>query len=359
MNTILKALALVAVLVLGGCSSLQPDKVDYRSAVRSSGLEVPPDLTQLSKDTRYAIVEGAVSAAGSKVAQSAVTPPAVAASTLGDVRIERSGNQRWLVVKRSPEQLWPGVREFWKDNGFVLTLDQSNIGIMETDWAENRAKIPQDFLRATLGKVLDNLYSTAERDKFRTRLEATTDGHTEIYISHRGLLEVDASGRPGTVWRPRASDPELEAEFLRRLMVRLGATAEQAQAQVAASLAKPTSQMVVVGGQSVLRIPEGFDAAWRRVGLTLDRTGFTVEDRDRKQGVYFVRYVAANVATEEPGFLGRLFSSKSKQSDAVKYQISVRSQADSSTVTVLDAAGGPVKSESAQKIMEVIAQDLR
>jgi outer membrane protein assembly factor BamC len=358
-NTIFKASALATIVLLGACSSLQPDKVDYRSAVRSSSLEVPPDLTQLSKDTRYAIVEGGVSAAGSKAAQSAVTPPAVAAAAVGDVRVERSGNQRWLVVKRPPEQLWSGVREFWKDNGFVLALDQSDIGIMETDWAENRAKIPQDFLRATLGKVLDNLYSTAERDKFRTRLEATSNGQTEIYISHRGLLEVDASGRPGTVWQPRASDPELEAEFLRRLMVRLGAAPELAQAQVAGTVAKPLSRVVVVAGQPVVQIPEGFDAAWRRVGLTLDRTGFTVEDRDRKQGIYFVRYVAANVPTEEPGFLGRLFSSKPKQAEAVKYQINVRSQADSSTVSVLDATGAPVKSETAQKIVEVIAQDLR
>ncbi len=359
MNTIFKASVLATTVALSGCSYLQPDKVDYRSAARTNNLEVPPDLTQLSRDTRYAIVEGAVSAAGSKAAQSAVSPPTVAAAALGDVRIERSGNQRWLVVKRTPDQVWSGVREFWKDNGFVLTLDQSDIGIMETDWAENRAKIPQDFLRATLGKVLDNLYSTAERDKFRTRLETNAKGETEIYISHRGLLEVDAKDRPGTTWRPRASDPELEAEFMRRLMVRLGASPEQAQAQLASGVAKPQSQVVVVAGQPVVQIPEGFDAAWRRLGLTLDRTGFTVEDRDRKQGIYFVRYVATSAPTAEPGFLGRLFSSKPKPPEAVKYQISVRSQADASTVSVLDAAGAPLKSDVAQKIVELIAQDLR
>lgn len=359
MNPIIKVAALGSVIALGACSYLQTDKVDYRSTVRTSPLEVPPDLTQLSKDTRYTVVDGAVSASGSKAAQAAVATPTIAVSSMGDIRVERAGNQRWLVVKRPSDKLWLPVRDFWKENGFVLTLEQSNIGIMETDWAENRAKIPQDFIRATLGKLLDSLYSTAERDKFRTRLEVNPAGETEIYISHRGMVEVDTSDKAGTVWKPRASDPELEAEFLRRLMVSLGATAEQADAQVAGGAAKPMAAAAVVNGQPVVQIPEGFDTAWRRVGLALDRTGFTVEDRDRKQGLYYVRYVAPGTQTEEPGFLGKLFSSKPKAAEAAKYQISVRTQGDSTTVSVLDASGAPEKSDNAQRIVKVIADDLK
>jgi len=159
------------------------------------------------------------------------------------VRIERAGNQRWLVVNRPADQLWGPVRDFWQENGFLLTLDQQNLGIMETDWAENRAKIPQDFIRNTLGRVFDSLYSTAERDRFRTRLERSASGSTEIYISHRGMQEVfiDNSQKEQTVWRPRPADPELEAEFLRRLMVRLGVSQEQSKALVATGTARPTS----------------------------------------------------------------------------------------------------------------------
>jgi outer membrane protein assembly factor BamC len=358
-NPIIKVTALGAVVALSACSYLQTDKVDYRSTVRTAPLEIPPDLTQLSKDTRYTVVGGAVSAAGSKAAQLAATTPAIAASSVGDIRVERSGNQRWLVVKRPSDKLWFPVRDFWKESGFLLTLDQSNIGIMETDWAENRAKIPQDFIRATLGKLLDNLYSTAERDKFRTRLETNPAGETEIYISHRGMVEVDTKDKSGTVWKPRASDPELEAEFLRRLMVSLGATTEQAQSLVASSVAKPMAVATVANGLPVVQIPEGFETAWRRVGLALDRTGFTVEDRDRKQGVYFVRYVAPTTQTEEPGFFGRLFSGKPKAVEAAKYQVSLRSQGDTTTVSVLDVNGTPDKSDSAQRIVTVIADDLK
>jgi outer membrane protein assembly factor BamC len=327
--------------------------------VRTAPLEIPPDLTQLSKDTRYTVVGGAVSASGSQAAKLAITAPVIAASSVGDIRVERAGTQRWLVVKRPSEKLWLSVRDFWKDNGFILTLDQSNIGIMETDWAENRAKIPQDYLRATLGKLLDSFYSTAERDKFRTRLETNSAGETEIYVSHRGMVEVDTSDKSSTIWKPRPSDPELEAEFLRRMMVNLGASAEQSQSLLATSVAKPAAVAAIANGLPVVQMPDGFDTAWRRVGLALDRTGFTVEDRDRKQGVYFVRYVAPNVQPDEPGFFGRLFSSKPKQAGAAKYQVSLRSQGESTTVSVLDAGGVPDKSESAQRIVNVIAEDLR
>ena len=170
-NTRLGLLALVA--ALSACSTLEGDKIDYKSATKGSTLEVPPDLTQLSKDSRYAVPGGAVSAAALQASQQAAQPSAAsqaAATTIGDVRIERDGNQRWLVVNRPADKLWEPVREFWLEGGFIFTQDQSNLGILETDWAENRAKLPQDIVRSTLGKVFESLYSTGERDKFRTRL---------------------------------------------------------------------------------------------------------------------------------------------------------------------------------------------
>ncbi len=186
-------LTLVAALLLSGCSSLseslQGDKVDYKSAGKAPSLEVPPDLTQLSRDTRYIVPGSSVTASGFQVGQTTQSVP-TAALAVGDVRIERAGTQRWLVVNRPADKLWGPVREFWLENGFLIATEQENLGIMETDYAENRAKLPQDFIRATLGKLLDSLYSTGERDKFRTRLERTPTGGTEIYISHRGMVEM-------------------------------------------------------------------------------------------------------------------------------------------------------------------------
>ena len=347
-------------ITLAGCSMLEADKIDYKSASRGTSLEIPPDLTQLSRDTRYVVPGGSVTASSFQAGQAVPGAP-TAASTLGDVRIERAGNTRWLVVNRPADQLWGPVREFWQESGFLLTLDQANLGIMETDWAENRAKLPQDFIRNALGKVFDSLYSTGERDRFRTRLERNATGGTEIYISHRGMIEVyNNTQKDQTTWQPRATDPELEAEFLRRLMVRLGTPAEQSRALVAAGgTVRPTSRVATVGNQPVVQIDEGFDRAWRRVGLTLDRTGFTVEDRDRSQGTYFVRYVEPNPDKKEPGFFGKLFGPSTPNAAPLKFRINVKSQGESTTVSVLNASGAPESSANAQRIVNVIADDLK
>ena len=362
MNRFSKATVLATAVALSACAALESDKVDYRSTAKAPALDVPPDLTQLSKDTRYTVVDGTVSASTYQAgAKSSTSTEPVAALSAGDVRIERSGNQRWLVVKRPAEALWDPIKDFWQENGFLLAMEQSNLGIMETDWAENRAKIPQDFIRASIGKLLDSLYSTGERDKFRTRLERTSNGDTEIFISHRGMIEVYSSAeqKSSTVWQPRAIDPELEAEFLRRLMVKLGASPEQAKTLVAASVSKSIASVVTENGQPAVRIEEGFDRAWRRVGMALDRTGFTVEDRDRKQGLYFVRYVALSADGQQPGFFKKLFSSSDKNTEAVTFQIAVRSRADTTTVSVLNSNGLPETSGSAQRIIKLIADDIK
>ncbi len=348
---------------LSACSVLDGDKIDYKSATKGSTLEIPPDLTQLSRDSRYATVPGGSVSAAAMQAGQAAQPSGTAnaaAVTLGDVRIERDGNQRWLVVNRPANKLWDPVREFWEENGFILTQAESNLGIMETDWAENRAKLPQDIVRSTIGKVFDSLYSTGERDKFRTRLERNSNGGTEIYITHRGMVEVySSSTKDNTVWQPRAADPELETEFLRRLMVKLGVSEEQSKAVTAtAAPRQPAARVATVNNAPVVQLDEGFDRSWRRVGLALDRTGFTVEDRNRNEGTYFVRYVAPNADKKEAGFFSKLFSSNTA-TPPLKYRIVVRSQGETTTVSVLNEAGAPESSANAERIIRVIADELK
>jgi len=364
------ALSAALLLTVGGCSVLESDKIDYKSAGRGTSLEVPPDLTQLPGQSRYQMPGGAVTASGYQAGQAATvaTGAPTASSAIGDVHFERQGSQRWLRVNRPADKLWEPVREFWLDSGFLLAVDQANIGIMETDWAENRAKIPQDFIRNTVGKVFDSLYSTGERDRFRTRLERNAQGGTDIYITHSGMEEVYASSqRDSTVWKPRARDPELEIEFLRRLMVKLGVSQEQSQAMIASSkdaagaAQGPASTRVVTlpGGAPAVQVADEFDRVWRRVGLALDRTGFTVEDRNRSKGIYFVRYVDPSVEKKEPGFFSKLFGGASKQLPTAKYQIAVRTEGQSSTVTVLSDNGAPAPTADAQRIVKVLADELR
>ena len=362
MKTISRLALLGLVASLAACSALEPDKIDYKSAGKAPTLEVPPDLTQLSRENRYALPGAPVSANSYQAGVANAPGQPTAVSSVGDVRMERSGAERWIVVNRPADKLWEPVRDFWQESGFLLTTDQRNLGIMETDWAENRAKLPQDIIRSTLGKLVDTVYSTGELDRFRTRMERSANGGTEIFISHRGMEEVYSTSRKDqTIWQPRKSDPELEAEFLRRLMVKLGVSQEQSKALMAAGPVVQTSRVANVGGQPVVQISEGFERAWRRVGLALDRTGFTVEDRDRAAGTYFVRYIPPNPDKKEPGFFSKLitFGQAGKADAPLKFRIQVKSQGEASTVSVQNEAGAPETSANAQRIVQVIADDLK
>ncbi len=351
---------LAVATLLTGCSVLQEDKIDYKSARRGPTLEVPPDLTQLNRDNRFSVPGATVTASGFEAGQPNQPGSGTAATSVGDVRIERAGTQRWLVVDRSAEALWEPVRAFWQENGFVLELDQEALGIMETDWAENRAKLPQDFIRRTLGRVLDSVYSTAERDRFRTRLERNAAGGTEIYISHRGMIEVYTNTQKDqTVWQPRPPDVELETEFLRRLMVRLGVSEAQSQAITASAPDVAAARVTTVNNHSVVQFEDGFDRGWRRVGLALDRTGFTVEDRNRSEGTYFVRYVEPRSDTSKPGLFSRMFGGSRAEATPVRYRVSVVSNDNLTTVSVLSAQGQPDNSESARRILQLLADDLK
>lgn len=364
----LSALAFAVALTcfLSGCSTLEEGKIDYKSASQAPTLEVPPDLTQLKRDSRYQVAGSASAIAAANPAVRA-KDTGTAANQAGDVRIVRNGTQRFLVINRSADAVWEPLREFWKENGFVLSTDQAELGIMETEWAENRAKLPQDFIRRTVGKLFDSLYATGERDRFRTRVERTDTG-LEITITHRGLAEIYTSTlKDTTVWSPRPADPELEIEFLRRLMLKLGGqnlsnntAASTAPAAAPGTNSLPADVKVTkLNNLPAIEIKDGFDRAWRRVGVAIDRTGFTVEDRDRAQGVFFVRYAPTGSGDKEPGFFAKWFSSDKATPTLAKYRIAVTSKGDVSTVVVQGPDGIAETSSNADKIIKLLADEIK
>lgn len=366
--------------LLAGCSgNILPEskKIEYKSAGKLPPLEIPPDLTQQSRDERYAVPDVSTSKGSAtysaysseRAGQARTTTAQDLLPQVDKMRIERSGTQRWLVVGGSPEKLWPSVKEFWQELGFLVNVEVPEAGVMETDWAENRAKIPQDIIRGTIGKVFDNLYSTAERDKFRTRLEKGAEsGTVEIYISHRGMYEIFVNeGKSETKWQPRPADPELEAEMLRRLMVRLGVEESRAKTMVAAEQRQERAKLSrATDGAGALLLEEAFDRAWRRVGLALDRVGFTVEDRDRSQGMYFVRYVDPEIdgrkKDDEKGILSKLMFWKGGAGDKpaqAQYRIHVKAGGESTTVQVLTREGGVDRSDVSKRILGLLHDQLK
>ncbi len=369
-------LAVMIVATLGGCESMSVSqmgkRIDYKSAGSGPSLELPPDLTAPQYDDRYAVTSASEFAAKSanRPKQTDLLPV-----NSGDARIARAGTERWLVVKGTPEQAWSNVRSFWLDNGFVLATEQPALGVMETDWAENRAEIPQDVFRKYVGKYFDVFYTTYKRDKFRTRIERGTEpGTVEIYVSHRGMeqvptVKVDNVQGAAFAWAVMPPNPNLEAEMLSRLMVRFGTPEAQAVALASpsAAAAAPVHARLEksVDGLSKLVVDDPFDRAWRRVGLALDRTGFTVVDRDRSTGVYFVRFSDpdADMAKKdsEKGFLSKVlnFWKTDEKDKPEQYRIKVVETAPQSTVSVQDPNGAPDRSQASDKILALLRDQLK
>lgn len=359
----------------GDAPLLQAQKVDYKSSVTLPSLETPPDLTQPATGDQF-VIPGDKSSPASN--QSAATYSAYAAShntaasvgnndvlpQVAGMKIVRAGCERWLVVPGTPEQLWPKLKAFWLSVGLPIVKENPTAGVMETDWAENQAKLPQDFIRRSVGKLFDSLYDTGQRDKYRTRLErGSAPGTSEIYISHRALVEVYVnSDHVQTAWQYAPSDPDLEAEMLQLLMVSLGAKKETAKQLV--NQPKPADKATlqpVAGAPDQLELADAFDRAWRRVGLALDREGFAVEDRDRSKGIFYVRYIDADAEKNEPSFWSKLaiWRDQPTVKDSNKYRIEVKAQGEQSLVRVLNETGALATTETARRILTLLQQQLK
>lgn len=380
------AAILLATGILAGCSTSNPleKKLDYKSAEPpklGNSLEVPPDLTAPQIQNKYVIpATGSASALASSnnaaAAQQAATQPVttetVAIKSIDNISMERAGTQRWLAVKgKSPAELWPVLKAFWQENGFVIKTEEPDLGIMETDWAENRAKLPADGIRKLMETVgLGGAMSTPERDKFRIRLEKTANG-TEIYFSHRGMYETFINeGKSDTMWQPRPVDPNLEAELLGRFMIRMGITEEKAkealkQTQTVADKPKEA----IVDGK--LNINDSFDRAWRRVGLALDRIGLVVNDRDRSQGIYYVKPAKGELDKNDNtssggGFWSSLAFWKSKDTEdktsptGPEYRILVKDVGNGlSTLAVQDKQGKQLSDSFAKSVLSKLQTELQ
>lgn len=369
--------ALAVMALAAGCSSFEMpgSKIDYKATSKLPPLEVPPDLTRPTGDDRFVVPDANPRGTATFSDYSRERTGAARVSTTAvlpsqeNARIERAGSQRWLVAKGSPDALWPAVREFWQEAGFIINVEIPAAGIMETDWAENRARVPQSGIRGFLSRTLDAVYDTAERDKFRTRLERGAEaGTTEIYISHRGMEEVYTAGSQDTRdtrWQPRPPNPELEAEMLGRLMTRLGVEPERAKAQLATAAAPPRANLSRGGAGSMLTLTDEFDRAWRRVGLALDRIGFTVEDRDRSKGLYFVRYIDPDADNKtgkaNEGWLSKLkFWGSDKKPSAEQYRILVKAEGQgAAAVNVLNREGAVETSDTANRILTLLYEQLK
>ena len=361
-------------MLSGGCSGTLEDVLPerepaYKSSRGASPLEVPPDLTSIS--TRDSIEVPDTETTYSRYAGDG-GPARPATAVLPEVegaRIERSGDERWLAIAAGPEAVWSGIRDFWIGQGFALETEEPAVGVMETNWAERRTPLPPGAVTGLLNKLSDAFYGVAVRDRYRTRIERGSDsGVTEVYVSHRGAEQMvvgdDSPDVVGErVWQPRPSDPGLEAEMLTRLMIFLGADEQQAEALAAANPTREPRARIErdEDGAASLTLDEEFPRAWRRTGLALDRAGFTVEDRDRSLGIFFVRYATPDAEGGKAGWLSRLkfWSDDDDAQEADTYMIRLSGGEAQVRIVVLDRDGKPEESPAAAQILSMLHERLK
>jgi len=376
-------LLLLLLPILAACTSVEeiegmlPDrKVEYKKSRQAgANLEVPPDLSSSSISDALVIPGDAGSGAAtySDFASRDMSTSGYARTSgvipkLEDVQVKRDGDKRWLVIKASPDDAWSRTVDFWQENGILMTEQDPSIGVMVTDWVENRADIKSDFITDTVRSVFDSAYSAATRDQYRVRIERGADeGTLELFLTHRGMQEEmipnagSNSERP--VWVPRPTDHGLEAEMLRRLMVHLGVADQKASSSLArkGTSSKSRSQLNRTADQVSLTIKDEIARAWRLTGVALDRVGFAVEDRNRSDGVYFVRYNDPMKEQEDPGMLSKLaFWKDDKNIDKEnRYQVKLTPEGDVTNIVILSETGARDNSATAVRILTLLNEQIR
>lgn len=364
-------LPLILLYGLTACSWLDktfPDKAqEYKRAEPTKSLEVPPDLTTTPTTDVLVVPTGSTTLSGYTSARQSLRQPGGDAvlPEQGAVAFEREQDRAWLVIPGEPQAVWPMAREFWIQNGFFIMREDPTLATLETDWVENRAVIPQGPIRRLLSRVYESAYSSAYRDRYRMRLErGEKPGTTELFVTHQGIEEIlQTSGDEigSTKWGPRPPDPGLESEMLKRIMIYLGVQPAQAEQQMSdAAPRRSRAELVQQGsGPATLVIHDDFDKAWRNVGIVLDRVDFAVEDRDRLQGIYYVRYNDPLKEQKDSGLLSKLAFWSSDQEHVDHYQIKMSDDGADTRVVVLDDKGNPETSVTAVRILNLLYDELK
>lgn len=357
---------LVSLLSISACSTIDEitgakDSVEYKSVVSGDPLSIPPDLTQANQNTRYVAPEGVARLSDYLDDQrhQSLNPADRVLPQSSSIQVMRDGSLRWLVVDQPAEKLYPQLVEFWNDQGFTINNQNPLAGIIETDWAENRAKIPEGWLRSALGSVLDQVFDSGERDRFTTRLERV-NGKTEIYVSHQHMEETPTIDGSAFKWVFGKEDPGVNAAMLARMMVYLGTDRQTVADEISQARDVNTEINTSLGeGQASLVISESFDRAWRHVGVAIDSAHFTVEDRNRSQGDYYIRYLDTDTGEkiEQPNMFSRVFGGKNT-AEPLKLRVHLSDVTNGTEVTVLNENGQQLTDATARRIINVLAKNL-
>ena len=360
-----QSLSLILLLVIfTGCAPFGEKNVSDRSVITrvpNKALEMPPDLITPAVNDKYSLpASGEAKLSDFNDLDSRKFPREN--SSLLPVETEayfiNYGRFKVLLIEKSPEEIWGLLKSFWIQNGFQIEKEMPEVGFIETDWLESREKISDGLIRNTLGKIFGGLYDSGERNKFRMRVERTKAGFSEISVVHKGLIQVASDDRfdPTIVWANRNSDQQLEELYLRRIINFVSGKENQNSKSIDV-VKKSQSTLNRGDGNNFFELALNFNEAWKSIGLILDRLGFEVEERLRKEGTYLIRYKKLDQEEKEKGFFAKIFSSGKEQLDMNLYRIEIKNSGNVSQVSVYDHETSE-RTKSSQNILAVIYEQL-
>jgi len=351
-------LLLFSVLASIACSSTPDEgKAIYKSSKAIKPLEVPPDLELPLMNQDYRIPGIASQQTSySDYSGDGVKDTRVIPEPARGTRLVREDKLVWLEINSTPDKLWPELQLFLQKMGFEIASEDKLIGLMETNWLENRSDVPSNWLSG----MLKSLYSTGLMDKYRIRLERGPKADsTLVFIRHRGMREVQLSednlDAVETNWQARPSDPELEAEMLQRFLVFRGLDKQQVAAVTEdQAKGKNTRIMTDKDGQVMLEVTENFPRTWRRVGLALDRMGLVIEDRNRSAGVYYIRLPENFDAENDKSWFTGLFGEDQDAARKQNYLLSIDESAGKTNIVIRARGQKLIDAKVAEKILSQV-----
>ncbi|MGV3592250.1 MAG: outer membrane protein assembly factor BamC [Gammaproteobacteria bacterium] len=236
-----------------------------------------------------------------------------------EVVIQRMTDRAWIIVDASPAEVWPRIRDYWRQENIQIASENPTIGQMDTAWFERSSDV-------------------LNREKFRVIVETGfQDNSSEIRLVH-----VEAPRATPVFeqinWPERSEDFDVEYETLSDLSTYLADVADLNTASSVSFLAGNISStgkaalFTTPAGTDVLSLQADYQRCWAAVGRALRRAGMEITSENADVGMYEVVYTTGGEDAEEeeePGFfrklvtLNGLFGSDEDESQALPFRVEV------------------------------------
>jgi len=313
-------------------------KINYYGDKSVNSLEVPPDLTSPDYENSFRIREFVedidVNVVNLSNANEIIEKNQKVLAVPTDITIKRSGTRKWLIVEKDTEAVWSLSKQFLRDYGFVINKINKETGVMETNYLENKPKIPSStmgWFRSALESKIDNVsYTLPSVDSYKIRIEPIEGGKkTEVHLSLNSMAEViTGSGKDETtLWQYKERDVNLESEMLYNLMIYLGSDAANAREKIIE--AQTESKLIIknetdINGYAKLVFNFGIEATWDNIAWALNDLNVEIESKDVKEKAFYIR--AAR--TSDKGIFTKMFGD-----DAVRqvFRVSLKSTNNTKT----------------------------